>query len=90
MITQLQGELSEIEKTALIALAHACKWSLNAHVSEERIGGVPSNLRGAVRKSLKKLHSRGYCRKHPTGGSTTWNLTPMGLETARTLQGIFR
>jgi hypothetical protein len=76
-------DLSPIEITAIVALANACNWSIHAHVPEESIRGIPSNLRGDVRKALDRLRRKGYCQKHPTGGSMTWQLTLGGLEKAR-------
>jgi len=77
-------ELSEIQKSTLLALAHACNWSLSAHVPVEAITrGVQSNLRGDAKKALQQLQRKGYCYQHPTRGSMTWSLTVEGLKVAK-------
>lgn len=76
--------LSQIEQATLKALADGCNYSLNAHVPKEAVTSkFPKHLRGDVKKTLKKLRSKGYCTKHPTGRKTTWQLTPNGLRVAR-------
>jgi len=73
-----------MEQAALKALAHACNYSLHAHVPTEAVTTcVPKHLRGDLKKALKELHRKGYCMKHPTGGTTTWNLTEFGLEASK-------
>lgn len=77
-------DLTEIQKSALLSLANACKWSLSAHVPIEAITrGVQSNLRGEIKKALKQLQHMNYCYQHPTGKSTTWNITIDGLKVAK-------
>src|SRR5437870_4203649 len=80
----LPEELSEIEKTALIALADACNWSPTAHPPIEAVTRrVPSHLRGDLKKAVeKKLKKNGYCTPHPTAGGITWYITKVGLERA--------
>lgn len=77
--------LPPIEHATLKALADACNWSLGAHVPLEAVTRkFPKHLRGDVRKTLRKLRAKGYCVEHPTGRNTTWQLTFMGLTTAKT------
>jgi hypothetical protein len=72
------------EQAALKALADACFYSLSAHVPQEAVTSrVPKYLRGDIKKALKKLRAKGFCHEHPTRGSTTWQLTPAGLQEAR-------
>jgi len=76
--------LSAEEQAALVALAEACNWSINAHVSVEAFTRkFKTHLRGDAKKTLKKLKKRGYCTPHPTGGSTTYQLTDPGLIEAK-------
>jgi len=83
------NELSEIERATLQALAHACNYSLTAHVPVEAVTRkFPRNLRGDAKKALKKLRSKGYCIEHPTGRKRTWQLTPKGLRMAKMNMGI--
>lgn len=78
-------ELSEIERATLQALADACNYSLSAHVPVEAVTRkFPTHLRGDAKKALKKLRSKGYCFEHPTGRNRTWQLTPNGLNLAKT------
>lgn len=67
------NSLSQFERATLIALVEACNYSPNAHPPEERIlSKFASHLRGDAKKCLGKLAKRGYCIKHPTRGSTTY------------------
>jgi len=76
--------LSPVEQATLKALAAACNYSLSAHVPREAITcKFPTHLRGDVKKCLKKLKSKGFCREHPTGRNTTWELTINGLTEAQ-------
>jgi len=80
------SEIAGVEKAALQALADACDYSLKAHVPIEAITSrFPRYLRGDAKKALKKLRRKGYCRKHPAGRKTTWQLTPNGLNIARAI-----
>jgi len=73
-----------MEKAVLLALAHACKYSLGAHPPIEAVTtNFPRNLRGDVKRNLRNLRRRGYCQCHPTRGGQTWQLTPEGLAIAR-------
>lgn len=76
--------LSPIEQAVLKALMYACNFSLGAHVPRQAVAKkLQPNLRGEVKKYLKKLRAKGYCIEHPTGGNTTWQLTPLGLSEAK-------
>ena len=76
--------LFPMEQATLRALADACNYSLHAHVPTEAVTcRVAKNLRGEVKRALRELRRKGFCLKHPTGGSTTWQLTLEGLTTAR-------
>lgn len=76
--------LSPIEQAVLRALADACDCSLGAHVPKEAVARrIAPNLRGEVKKQLKKLRAKGCCVEHPTRGSTTWQLTMFGLDEVR-------
>jgi hypothetical protein len=76
--------LSPIEQAILKALADACNWSLGAHVPVEAVAKrVQQNLRGEVKKTLRKLRAKGYCFEHPARRHTTWQLTSFGLVTAK-------
>jgi hypothetical protein len=78
--------LPPMEQAALKALADACNYSLHAHVPTEAVTHrVAKNLRGEVKRALKELRKRGLCLIHPTGRSTTWQLTPEGLTVAKTI-----
>lgn len=80
----MSSELTPIQKTALVALADACGYSIHAHPPEGAIlKKVRSHLRGDIRKALNQLHKMGLAHKHPTGGNTTWNITQEGLNLAR-------
>ncbi len=86
VVIQLQPGLSEIEKTALLALADAANWSPNAHPPIEAITSkVASHLRGDLKKAIQRLKRRGYCLPHPTRGGITWQPTHAGLEIALSL-----
>jgi hypothetical protein len=75
--------LPPMEQATLKALADACNYSLRAHVPTEAVTcRVAKNLRGEAKHALKELRKKGLCLKHPTGGSTTWQLTPEGLTIA--------
>lgn len=77
-------DLTVIQRTALNALADACDFSINAHPPEEFIlRKVPTHLRGDIRKALCQLRKIGLAQKHPTRGSTTWNITGDGLRLAQ-------
>jgi len=85
-MTASPSPLSPVETATLQALADACNYSLSAHVPKEAITRrAHPNLRGDVKKSLKKLRSKGYCFEHPTGGNMTWQLTQRGLTMARNI-----
>jgi hypothetical protein len=78
--------LTSIEQATLRALADACNYSLHAHVPTEAVTcRVAKNLRGEAKHALKELRKKGLCLKHPTGRSTTWQLTLEGLTTARSI-----
>ena len=78
--------LPPMEQAALKALADACNYSLHAHVPTEAVTcRFAKNLRGDVKDTLKELQKRGLCLKHPTGGSTTWQLTLDGLYIAKNI-----
>ncbi len=80
--------LNEVHKAALLTLADACNWSLHAHVPIETVTRkVASHLRGDMKKAIRHLSKKGYCLPHPTGGTITWELTRMGLQTALALVG---
>lgn len=75
--------LTAMEQASLKALAEACNYSLHAHVPTEAVTcKAKKHLRGEIKKALKQLARIGYCLKHPTGGCTTWSLTPDGLRAA--------
>jgi hypothetical protein len=77
--------LSPIEQAVLKALGDACYWSLSAHVPIEAVTKrIRQNLRGEVKKTLRKLRAKGYCYEHPARRNTTWQLTPLGLATVKT------
>jgi len=66
------------------SLRDACNYSLHAHVPTEAVTcRFAKNLRGEVKHALKELHKKGLCLKHPTGRSTTWQLTLEGLNVAK-------
>jgi len=76
--------LPPMEQAILKALADACGWSLGAHVPVEAVAKrLHQNLRGEVKKTLRKLRAKGYCMEHPARRQTTWQLTSYGLEAAR-------
>lgn len=77
--------LTAMELATLKALADACNYSLSAHVPKEAVTSkFRTHLRGDVKKCLKKLRTKGFCRAHPTGGSTTYELTINGLRASQT------
>jgi hypothetical protein len=79
--------LTEEEKAILVIAAYSCSFSLGAHVSDIVICSKrPTHLRGGVKKVIKSLVKKGYLQKHPTGGSMTWQLTRVGLDTAVSLE----
>jgi len=83
------GELPVIERATLQALAHACNYSLTAHVPIEAVTrNFARHLRGDAKKALKKLRSKGYCIEHPTGRNRTWQLSSEGLRMAKMNIGI--
>lgn len=66
--------LSPIERAVLRALSDACDCSIGAHVPREAVARkLQPNLRGEVKKQLKKLRAKGYCNEHPTGGNMATN-----------------
>jgi len=76
--------LSPMEQAVLRALMYACDFSLGAHVPRQAVAiKLQPNLRGEVKKYLKKLRAKGYCNEHPTRGDTTWQLTQLGLSEAK-------
>lgn len=77
--------LSPLEQAVFAALVYVCNCSLSAHVPAEYIAKrLQPNLRGEVKKTLRKLRAKGYCIEHPTSRNTTWQLTQNGLILART------
>ncbi len=73
-------ELTDIEKAVLIALAHACNFSLSAHPPIEAVTrSFSRHLRGDAKKTLKKLGRKGYCNRHPAHAQT-WQLSRHGLQ----------
>jgi hypothetical protein len=72
------------EEAVLMALADACDYSLGAHVPREFVR-KKCFIRCDVDKLLRKLRAKRYCQEHPTGGSTTWQLTLFGLQEAKML-----
>ena len=83
------SELEDIEKAALQALAHACNYSLTADVPIQAVTcSFDGHLRGDAKKALKRLRRKGYCAKHPAGGTKTWQLTRDGLHIAKKNIGI--
>ena len=78
--------LPQMELAVLKALADACDYSLGAHVPIEAISRkFPKNLRGDVKKNLRKLRAKGYCVEHPTRRNVTWQLTYSGLTICKTV-----
>jgi hypothetical protein len=76
-------QLTAEEIATLVALANVCNFDLSAHPPLEHIcRKFPTHLRGDTKKNLDKLRRKGYCQKHPTGGSTTWNITQKGVDAA--------
>jgi hypothetical protein len=79
----MDESLSPLEEATLRALAEKCNYSIHAHVQiETALRGLPSHLKGDAKKALDKLRRKGYCQAHPTGRSTTYQLTELGLVTA--------
>jgi hypothetical protein len=80
----MSGEdLSREEIATLVALAQVCNFDLKAHPPLEHVcRKFPTHLRGDAKKNLDRLRRKGLCQKHPTGGSTTWNITKPGIEIA--------
>ena len=78
------ADLTVEEMAGLQALGAACNYSLSAHVPIQAVrANFRYNIRGGVKKILKKLRAKGLCSKHPTGGDTTWQLTRNGLNILR-------
>jgi hypothetical protein len=76
--------LSQLDEATLRAVADACNYSLHAHVPIQAITSrFRTDIRGDVKKTLRKLRKKGYCQEHPTFGSKTYNLTELGLVTAK-------
>lgn len=81
--------LSLLEQAVFRALIDAVNCSLGAHVPSEAVAKrLAPNLRGEVKKTLRKLRAKGYCIEHPTRGNTTWGLTQNGLILARTFYKV--
>lgn len=79
-------ELTQPQLATLKALAESCGYSLNSHVPLPAIlHRVPTQVQRDAKKSVKWLLSKGLCKKHPTGGETTYNITPDALLLARNL-----
>lgn len=86
MSVTILPELSTDEKAVLAALAHACNYSLGAHVPREAVQRrVNDCLKGDVKKILGKLRSKQLCYEHPTHGNMTWFLSRDGLNLAQEL-----
>jgi hypothetical protein len=79
-------DLSQMDQATLFALAAACRQSLHAHVPIEAVSHrLRKDLRGDVKKALKKLRGRGLCQEHPAGGTMTWELSEAGLRLSQRL-----
>ncbi len=75
-------DLNSIDKAVLVACGIALNGSLSAHVTKQCImKKVSKNLNPKhKKKSFDKLLSKGLIRKHPTGRSTTYELTREGRD----------
>lgn len=81
-----KDNLDVVDLATIKALAEACNDSLHAHPPEHAIlKRFPTHLHGDVRKSLKKLHRKNLCIKHPTGGETTYYINKESLTLAKML-----
>lgn len=79
-----ESELTSFQMAVLLALAEACNYSEHAHPPIQAIERrFKPHLRGDVKRNLKRLCSKGYASKHPTGGETTYNITSEGLRIAK-------
>lgn len=73
--------LSPLQIATLVAFYDEVGLSTNAHIPMTAIQRhFPKHSRGFCRKTLKKLVKMRFVRKHPTGGSMTYSLTPKGVD----------
>lgn len=79
-------ELTDVHRAVLAKLCRATKGSKHAHVPRAYF------MRGFERRednpdrALHELISWGFIGTHPTGGETTYELRPLGLEICRELK----
>jgi len=67
-----EERLSEQEVALLAAIFQETGYSTHKHVPEHAIlQHFRRDIRGLMKKPLRRLHSKGYVSKHPTGGEMT-------------------
>lgn len=83
------GDLNNIQKTVLMTSYNVLNQSLSNHQTKQKIlKSIVSNnpkLSKLTKKAFDKLVSNGFLSKHPTGKSTTYNLTLKGLKAGNKL-----
>jgi len=81
--------LSEQEVALLAAIFQETGYSTHKHVPEHAIlQHFRRDIRGLMKKPLRRLHSKGYVSKHPTGGEMTYQITRLGIERLKELRII--
>ena len=76
-------DLTPAEKSILIMAYYTLDRSLSNHQPKQRFLKKIINMNPKVKKkAFNSLVSNGFLRKHPTGRSTTYELTKKGLKAA--------
>ena len=84
-------DLSEDEKSVLLACCDANDFSLGSHVPKEAIMRKLQKLNPKYRrKAFKKLLTKGLISKHPTKRQTTYELSRNGLQIGNKLKEDFQ
>ena len=74
-------DLTDVQKTVLVAFCDANKWSLSSHIPKEAIKGKVKKLNPKrVKKAISVLVSNGFIMKHPTKHKITYQLSQKGLK----------
>jgi hypothetical protein len=81
------GNLKEVYKEVLLALARATRYSSRAHVSRQAIlSKYAFRDRRDVKKALIEISRMGLVTKHPTCTEMTFHITRLGLALVRDIE----
>ena len=76
-------DLTELDKDILYKLGKKVNWSKKGHIPKEAIQSKFSvHQRGAVKKRIEELVSKGLIYEKPHGGKSSYGLSKKGRKTS--------